>query len=59
VGATIFAIGLLATLVTIVPFFLGSERLPTAFYLLSLLAPLGIATAIVGVVLLARANRHR
>jgi hypothetical protein len=55
-GAVIFGVGLLATLVTIVPLFLGSDRLPTVFYLAALFAPLGVAVALVGVALLARSQ---
>jgi hypothetical protein len=54
VGAWVFGVGLLATLVTVVPLFLDSDRMPTAVYLLALLAPVGIAIALSGVVVLAR-----
>jgi hypothetical protein len=57
-GAILFTIGVLATLVTVVPLFLESSRLPTPFYLLALLAPLGVGIALWGVVLLARTPRR-
>ena len=56
VGAIVFTVGLLATLVTMVPFFVGSDPFPTAVYLLALLAPVGFAVALVG---LLRAARSR
>lgn len=59
VGASIFAVGLLASLVTLVPLFLDSERLPTVVYLGSVLAPVGLATAIAGVIVLSRSGRRR
>jgi hypothetical protein len=58
IGSALFAVGLLATLVTVVPLFLDSGRLPTVFYLAALLAPVGVATALTGVVMMARPRQR-
>ncbi len=57
VGALVFTVGLLATLVTLVPFFVGSEPFPTAVYLVALLAPVGFALALTGLLCSARSHR--
>jgi VIT1/CCC1 family predicted Fe2+/Mn2+ transporter len=57
VGAAVFTVGLLATLVTLVPFFVGSDPFPTAVYLVALLAPVGFALALVGLLRSARSHR--
>jgi hypothetical protein len=44
-------------MVTVVPLFLGTKPLPLAFYLLSLLAPAGLALALLGLLRAARAAR--
>jgi hypothetical protein len=54
----VFAVGVLAILVTVVPLLLGTARLPLAFYLLSLLAPVGMGIALSGLVVAARARRR-
>lgn len=59
VGAALFAVGLLATLVTIVPFFLDSTPFPTPVYLLASLAPLGFLVAALGLLRSARTRRRR
>ena len=56
-GAVVFTVGLLATLVTMVPFFIGSDPLPTAVYLIALLAPVGFALALAGLLRTARSHR--
>lgn len=58
-GAALFAVGLLATLVTIVPFFLGSTPFPTPVYLLASLAPVGFLVAALGLLRSARTRRRR
>jgi hypothetical protein len=58
-GATVFGVGLLATLITVVPLFLGSSRLPVPFYLLALLAPVGLGIALTGLLRSARSGRSR
>lgn len=56
-GAAVFVVGLLATLVTVTPLFLGAERLPTFIYLVAAVAtPTGMATALAGML---RGNRAR
>lgn len=57
VGGVVFAVGVLAILVTVVPLLLGTARLPVAFYYLSMLAPLGMGIALAGLVVAARARR--
>ncbi len=58
VGVAVFAVGVLAILVTVVPLLLGTARLPLAFYLLSMLAPVGMGIARSGRVGAARARRR-
>ena len=57
VGAGVFTVGLLATLVTMVPFFVGSDPFPTEVYLVALLAPVGFALALAGLLRSARSHR--
>ena len=57
VGAVVFTVGLLATLVTMVPFFVGSEPFPTAVYLVALLAPVGFGLALTGLLRSMRSHR--
>jgi hypothetical protein len=56
-GAVAFTVGLLATLVTMVPFFVGSDPFPTPVYLVALLAPGGLALALTGLLRAARSHR--
>jgi hypothetical protein len=58
-GAAIFGVGLLATLVTLVPFFIGGDPLPLPVYLAAGLAPLGVGVALTGLVRAGRARRRR
>ncbi|MCI0384137.1 hypothetical protein [Streptomyces sp. CNQ085] len=48
-GAVVFVVGAVATLATITPLFLGSDPLPTAAYLISMLMGVGFAVAGAGV----------
>ncbi|MGN6246190.1 MAG: hypothetical protein ACTHQ3_21275 [Motilibacteraceae bacterium] len=57
VGAVLFGIGLVAVLITVVPFFLGTDRMPLGVYLTAALAPIGFAVALVGLVRGARSRR--
>jgi hypothetical protein len=63
VGAVVFVVGLLATLVTLVPFFLNTEPMPTSVYLIAMLTPVGLGLALAGILRSARAEsrsrRHR
>ena len=56
VGAVLFGVGLLATLVTVAPLFVGGNRFPVGFYLVAMLTPVGLALALLG---MARGNRAR
>lgn len=58
-GVVVFAVGLLATMVTVVPFFIGAERMPTAVYLLAMAMPLGLGIALAGLVAQGRSWRNR
>jgi len=53
----VFAVGVVAILVTVVPLLVGTARLPVEFYYLSMLAPLGMGIALGGLVVAARARR--
>lgn len=57
VGGVLFLIGLLATVATVLPLLLGTSRLPTGAYLLSMLMPAGLGAALVGLLVDARARR--
>lgn len=57
VGGVVFAVGVVAILVTVVPLLLGTTRLPVEFYYLSMLAPVGMGIALGGLVVAARARR--
>ncbi|MEV7020806.1 hypothetical protein [Kitasatospora sp. NPDC093558] len=59
VGAIVFGVGALATLVTFVPLFLHLTPLPTAAYWLSMLMPVGFLLALVGLYVNARAQKRR
>lgn len=50
VGAIIFFIGALATLVTVAPLFLGTDPFPTVAYAVSMLMGVGFLIAAAGVV---------
>ncbi|MFM9368245.1 hypothetical protein [Streptomyces sp. Da 82-17] len=49
IGAIVFFVGAVATLVTVAPLFLGTEPFPTAAYLVSMLMGAGFAIAAAGV----------
>ncbi|MCU7823333.1 hypothetical protein [Kitasatospora sp. DSM 101779] len=59
VGAIVFAVGALATLVTFVPLFFDLTRLPTAAYWICMLMPLGFLLSLAGLLTTARAERRR
>ncbi len=59
VGGVLFAVGVLAIVATVVPLLVGSSRLPTAAYLVAMLAPLGMGLALVGLLRAARSRRRR
>jgi hypothetical protein len=49
VGAVVFIVGAVATLVTVAPLFLGTTPFPTVAYLVSMLMAVGFVIAAVGV----------
>jgi hypothetical protein len=57
IGAIVFAVGAVGTLVTLTPLLLGTHPLPLAAYLVSMLMGVGLACALVG--LLRQALAHR
>ncbi len=59
VGAVVFAVGAVATLVTVVPLFIGADPLPTAAYLVSMLMGAGFATAGAGLLRSVAHQRRR
>jgi hypothetical protein len=58
VGAILFLIGAVATLVTVAPLFLGLSRLPTPAYFVSMVMPLGFGVALLGLLRSARAQKR-
>ncbi|WP_052489690.1 hypothetical protein [Streptomyces sp. 150FB] len=48
-GAIVFIVGAVATLVTVAPLFLGTTPFPTVAYLVSMLMAVGFVVAAVGV----------
>jgi hypothetical protein len=59
VGAVLIGLGVVASLVTVVPFLVGQEPLPLLAYLLALLAPLGLGVVLVALWRRARSRRVR
>jgi protein-S-isoprenylcysteine O-methyltransferase Ste14 len=55
-GIAFVCLGTLATLITLLSLFTGSEPLPLAFYLVCLLAPLGVGLILWGLLEMARAR---
>ncbi|MFJ9560075.1 hypothetical protein ACIRQQ_08545 [Streptomyces fuscichromogenes] len=58
-GAVVFFIGAVATLVTVIPLFLGAKPFPTYMYLLSMLMGVGFLVAGAGVLQSAAAGRRQ
>ncbi|MGK5531814.1 hypothetical protein [Streptomyces sp. URMC 129] len=50
VGGVVFAVGAVATLVTVIPLFIGADPLPTAAYVVSMLMGVGFLIAGAGLV---------
>ncbi|MFX4293201.1 hypothetical protein [Streptomyces bohaiensis] len=59
VGGVIFAVGAVATLITFVPMFIGTEPFPVAAYVVSMLMGLGFAVAGAGMARSIAAQRRR
>ena len=57
-GAVVFAIGLLAAVVVVVPFFFGRSNAPLGLTLGTLLMPLGLGIALSGLLRAARSGRR-
>jgi hypothetical protein len=58
VGGVLFAVGALATLVTVAPLFLGTEPFPAPAYFVCMLMGLGFAVAAGGVLRSVAAERR-
>ncbi|GHA64292.1 hypothetical protein ACIQRS_08680 [Streptomyces termitum] len=58
-GVVLFAVGALATLVTVAPLLLGTDPFPTVAYLVSMLMGVGFAVAAAGVLRSAAAQRRQ
>ncbi|MDT0320307.1 hypothetical protein [Streptomyces millisiae] len=59
VGGVIFAVGAVATLVTMVPLLIGADPLPTAAYVVSMLMGVGFLVAGTGLLRSIAAQRSR
>lgn len=59
VGVGLLGAGVVASVVTLVPFLTGGDPLPVTAYLLSLLAPVGLAVVLVALWRRARGRRSR
>jgi Na+/proline symporter len=59
VGVVLLAVGTIATIATLVPLFSTIDPLPVAVYLLSFLAPLGLAVILVALWQRARTRSAR
>jgi hypothetical protein len=58
VGAIMFLVGAVATVVTVAPMFLHLTRLPTPAYFVCMVMPLGFGVALVGLLRSARSQRR-
>jgi hypothetical protein len=58
IGAITFVVGAVATIVTVMPLLLGTRRLPTPAYFVSMLMGLGLLLALVGLLRAAMAQRQ-
>lgn len=58
IGAIVFLIGAAGTVATVAPLLLGTRRLPTAAYFVSMLMGVGLAVALVGLLRAALAQRR-
>jgi divalent metal cation (Fe/Co/Zn/Cd) transporter len=59
VGVVLLAVGTVATIATLMPLFSGADPLPVGVYLLSFLAPLGLAVLLVALWQRARTRSTR
>jgi hypothetical protein len=58
IGAIVFLVGAVGTLVTVAPLLLHTDRLPTAAYFVSMLMAAGLALALGGLLRSALAQRQ-
>jgi nitrate/nitrite transporter NarK len=58
IGAILFMIGAIGTIVTVAPLLLGTSPLPTPAYFVSMLMGVGLAVALVGLLRSALAQRQ-
>ena len=58
VGAIVFLVGAVGTLATVAPLLLGTSRLPTPAYFVSMLMGVGLAVALAGLLRAALAQRQ-
>ncbi|SHL92396.1 hypothetical protein [Actinacidiphila paucisporea] len=58
IGAIVFIVGAVGTLATVAPLLLGTSRLPTPAYFVSMLMGVGLALALLGLLRSALAQRH-
>lgn len=56
-GGILFLVGVVAIVATVLPLFFGWSRLPTAVYLVAMLAPVGLGLALLGLLRAARSSR--
>ena len=59
VGGVLFGVGVLGVLAVVVPFLFGRQDAPLATALVALLLPVGLGTALVGLLRGARARRQK
>ncbi|TDC25175.1 hypothetical protein E1265_07845 [Streptomyces sp. 8K308] len=59
IGGVIFAVGAVATLITMVPLLIGADPLPTVAYVVSMLMGVGFAVAGAGLLRSIAAQRWR
>jgi len=58
IGAIVFLVGAVGTLATVAPLLLGTSRLPTPAYFVSMLMGVGLAVALFGLLRAALAQRQ-
>ena len=58
IGAVVFVVGAVGTLATVAPLLLGTGRLPTPAYFVSMLMAVGFALALLGLLRSALAQRR-
>ncbi|CAG7639537.1 hypothetical protein [Actinacidiphila bryophytorum] len=58
IGAVVFVVGAVGTLATVAPLLLGTRRLPTPAYFVSMLMGVGLALALLGLLRSALAQRR-